>query len=194
MGLNRAYLQSGRTSESDECLTPRYGVLPMVKYLKACGFKKIWCPFDDSNSFYVRVLRSHGFIVHNTSLFNGYDFLTYQPRFFDFDVIVSNPPFSIKDEVLQRCYSFGKPFAVLLPQNSLQGVTRVDMFLKYGMEYLGFDKRICFYTNGNYASWSAGNHFASGYFCHNILPDKMIFEKLLPVSYTHLTLPTICSV
>ena len=32
--LNKAYLQSGRTEESDECLTPRYVVEPIIKYLK----------------------------------------------------------------------------------------------------------------------------------------------------------------
>ena len=39
--LNKGYLTSGRTKESDECLTPRYAVQPIIKYIKSNGFKKI---------------------------------------------------------------------------------------------------------------------------------------------------------
>ena len=41
MAMNKAYLTCGRTAESDECLTPRYAVYPIIKYLKAKGFKTI---------------------------------------------------------------------------------------------------------------------------------------------------------
>jgi len=104
MGLNIGYLTSSSDKESDECLTPRYGVYPIVKHLQAKGYKKIWCPFDQSNSNFVKVLKSNGFIVNNSSLLNGRDFFDGLPRFFKPDAIVSNPPFSIKDKVLQRLY------------------------------------------------------------------------------------------
>jgi anti-repressor protein len=45
-------------------------------------------------------------------------------------------------------------------------------------EYLGFDKRIGFYTKDNMEVLPNGNHFASGYFCKNLLPERLIFEKL----------------
>jgi hypothetical protein len=35
MGLNKGYLTAGRTAESDECLTPRYVIKPIIKYLQA---------------------------------------------------------------------------------------------------------------------------------------------------------------
>ena len=60
MGMNTGYLTAGRGKESDECLTPRYGVLPIVKHLRNRGYKKILCPFDKSDSMFVRVLRSEG--------------------------------------------------------------------------------------------------------------------------------------
>lgn len=177
--MNVGYLTASSTPESDECYTPRYGVTPIVKYVLAKGYKKVWCPFDLEHSFYVRLLKEAGMEVIHSHLGEGKDFFHYEPE--EYDVIVSNPPFSIKDKILKRLYSLDKPFAVLLPQNSLQALSRVHMFIDNGIEYLGFDRRICFYINGNLGAWMAGNHFASGYFCKDVLPSSLIFEKLEPI-------------
>ncbi len=177
---NNAYLKSGRNEGSDECLTPRYVIEPILKYLKAKNYKKVWCPFDLEHSLYVRVLKNNGFEVVNTHIKTGGDFFTIDYKKLDFDCIVSNPPFSKKDEILKRLYEIGKPFAVLLPQNSLQSEKRTSMFIKYGLEYLGFDRRACFYTKNELDKIKFGNHFASAYFCKDILPKNLIFEYLKP--------------
>ena len=179
MGINKAYLKSGRGPESDECLTPRYGVTPIVKHLKVKGYKKIWCPFDLNSSQYVRVLKKEGFSVDHTHIVYGEDFFKTGPIICD--AIVSNGPFSCKDEILKRLYEMGIPFALLLPQNSLQAIGRVIMFLEHGLEYLGFDRRINFYTRGDLSAWKPANHFASGYFCKDVLLEKLLFEKLQPI-------------
>ena len=179
MGMNKGYLTAGRGFESDECLTPRYGVTPIIKYLKHKGYFNILCPFDKDDSFYVRELRANGFNTTNSHL-ETMDFFDITD-FSNIDCIVSNPPFSIKDKILKRLYEIGKPFAILLPQNSLQAIGRVNLFMEHGLEYLGFDKRINFYTNGDITKWRKGNHFASGYFCKDVLPEKLIFEKLVEV-------------
>lgn len=184
MAINTGYLTASSTPASDECLTPRYGVEPIVKHLKARGYHKIWCPFDMPDSQFVRVLKREDFTVKCTHIERGNDF--FMCGEYDCDAIVSNPPFSCKDEVLQRLYSLNKPFAMLLPQNSLQSIKRVDMFMKHGLEYLGFDRRINFYTRGDLTAWKPANHFASGYFCHNVLPLPMQFEKLTPVQEPYL--------
>lgn len=180
MGLNVRYLKAGRNSESDECLTPRYAVLPIVKHLVFRGYWNIWCPFDHDDSMYVRVLRQHGFNVVNTHIQKGQDFFETEPPA-GVNCIISNPPFSCKDKVLRRLYDLKIPFGVLLPQNSLQAIGRVNMFMENGLEYLGFDRRICFYTNGNLTKWNPSNHFASGYFCHNLLHKPLIMECLQPI-------------
>jgi len=177
MGVNKVYLKSGKTIESDECLTPRYGVEPIIKHLKAKGYKKIWCPFDKEDSQYARVLRQHGFAVKTSHLENGKDFFEFEPAG-DYDCIVSNPPYSCKTAILKRLYELNKPFAVLLPQNSLQSINRVKMFTNNGLEYLGFTRRICFYTWGNLEYFNTGNHFATGYFCKDVLPEKLMFEDI----------------
>lgn len=180
MGMNIGYLTAGRDAASDECITPRYGVIPIIKHLKARGYKTVWCPFDEDHSWYVRLLQQHGFTVLFSHKRTGDDFFDYEPP--HYDVIVSNPPYSIKDKILKRLYDLKKPFAVLLPQNSLQSQERVKLYIKHGgIEYLGFDRRICFYTNGNLTQWADGNHFATGYFCKDVLPQSLMFEILYPI-------------
>ena len=122
MPLNIGYLSSDKTD--NELYTPFYVVDPIIKYLPKD--KIIWCPFDEKwSAFYVH-LRELGYRVIRSSLSDGQDFFKYEPE--RWDLIVSNPPFSIKDKVLERLYSFQKPFAVLLPLNSLQGKSRYKYF------------------------------------------------------------------
>ena len=44
---------------------------------------------------------------------------------------------------------------------------------------LAFDKRIDYHTNGNFVSYTNGNHFGSAYFCRDILPRSLIVERLI---------------
>ena len=73
---NNQYLNAGRNEESDECLTPRYAVEPIVKYLKAKGYKNILCPFDKEDSHFVRVLKREGFSVKYSHIMRRKDFFT----------------------------------------------------------------------------------------------------------------------
>ena len=130
MPLNIGYLSSDKTD--NELYTPFYVVDPIIKYLPKD--KIIWCPFDEKwSAFYVH-LRELGYRVIRSSLSDGQDFFKYEPE--RWDLIVSNPPFSIKDKVLERLYSFQKPFAVLLPLNSLQGKSRYKYFAGGGYNSL----------------------------------------------------------
>ena len=108
MALNKAYLNAGQNSASDECMTPYYAVDPLVKYIPKG--KKIWCPFDKAWSAFVQILKKDNIVLYS-HIDEGQDFFNYQPD--DFDLIISNPPFSVKDQVLERCYTLGKPFALL---------------------------------------------------------------------------------
>lgn len=175
--LNVGYLTSDTTASGDEMYTPFYAVAPLVKYLKYSGYKTIWCPFDEEWSAYVQTFREEGFNVIRSSLSEGKDFFQYEPNE-PYDVIVSNPPFSKKDEVLRRLDKLGKPFAVLLPLNSLQGKSRFEIFKK-GIQVLVFDQRIGFHTPKNMVTPIEGSPFASAYFCRNFLFGRdLIVERL----------------
>lgn len=116
-----------------------------------------------------------GISVIRSDISDGLDFFTYEPP--EYDCIISNPPFTQKDRVLKRLYELGKPFAVLLPLNSLQSVDRYEYF-KQGIQILAFDKRIAFHNPQNMRNYKKGVSFATVYFCRDILPRDLIIEEL----------------
>ena len=160
-------------SGNDEFYTPSYSIKPILKYLKKNS--TIWCPFDTENSEYVKLFRESGHKVIATHIWQGQDFFNYEPE--EYDCIISNPPFSIKDKVLNRLYSFHKPFAVLLPLNSLQGKSRFKYF-KQGIQILIFDSRVCYHDQKHMNSVVKGSPFATAYFCKDLLPKDLIIEQL----------------
>jgi hypothetical protein len=174
MGMNIGYLTANKTSSGDEVYTPFYAVNPLLKYIPKD--KVIWCPFDEVWSAFYQLFTERGYKVIRSSLKDGKDFFEYEPSEY-YDIIISNPPFSKKDKVIERLYQLEKPFAILLPLNSLQGKKRFKYFVG-GIQMLSFDGRICYHTNGNFKNYTKGNHFASAYFCKNVLPEKLILEEL----------------
>lgn len=111
------YMKNGG---SDELYTPSYAVYPLLKYLPK-GLK-VWECTDFGDSNITKVLKDSGYEVISTRKEN-LDFLKDEPSF-DFDCIITNPPYSLKDDFLERCYKYSKPFALLLPITALEGKKR----------------------------------------------------------------------
>lgn len=173
MALNVGVLTSSSTPEAQEMYTPYYAVDPIMKYIPKD--KTVWTPFDlDWSSFY-QSFRGGGYKVVRSHIDEGQDFFTYEPE--DYDVIISNPPFSLKDKVLKRLYELDKPFAILLPLNSLQGKSRYKYF-KQGIQLLSFDQRVGYHNLEHMDVPVEGSPFATAYFCRNVLPRDLIVEKL----------------
>jgi len=171
---NVGYLGSKSTKDSDEVYTPYYAVEPILKYLKPNS--KIWCPFDKEWSAFVKVLSQNGHEVVYTHLDNDENFFFTKV---ECDYIISNPPFSIKDKIIAKLYEIGKPFMLLLPVPTLQGITRGKMFKVNGLELLVYDDRVGYHTRDTMHIAQKSNHFGSMYFCWKVLPEKLIFEKLI---------------
>ena len=169
--LNIGYLTSSKNK--DEAYTPYYAANPIIKYIDPNLI--VWCPFDQEWSAYVRLLRENGNRVITSHIDKGLDFFNYEPEYYD--IIISNPPFSCKDEVIERLYELNKPFAILLPLNSLQGRNRYENF-KNGVQLLSFDQRIDFHDPNNMDKPNKGTPFASAYFCRDLLPNDLILEHL----------------
>lgn len=174
MGMNIGYLTANKTSAGDDVYTPFYAVLPLLEFLPKD--KTIWCPFDEKWSAFYQLLSENGYDVIRSSLKEGQNFFTYQPE--NWDILVSNPPFSKKNEVLQRAYEFCKPFALLLPTNSIQGKKRYRIF-RNEIQMLCFDSRVDYHTRNNMKTTTKGNHFSSTYFCRNLLPTKLELRQLV---------------
>lgn len=176
MGLNKGYLTAKTDKASDEVFTPAYAVRPIIKYLDMFDTNAtVWCPFDMSNSKYVEVLAAAGYKVIHSHIDEGKNFFTYEPEE-EYDIIISNPPFSIKDDILKRLDELGKPYAMLLPVPTLQGQTRFP-YLK-DIQYLGFDKRINYYKDPTMTKTQDGVSFGSCYLCKKFLPRDLIIEEL----------------
>lgn len=173
MAINIGYLTCDRTSVGDEAYTPFYAVEPLLEFVPKD--KVIWCPFDEEWSAYYQLLTENGYEVVRSSLKEGQDFFSYEPN--AWDILISNPPFSKKNDVLKRAFDFGKPFALLLPVNSIQGKVRYQIF-KNQIQLLSFDGRVNYHSPSNMQDTAKGNSFGSAYFCRDLLPTKLELRRL----------------
>lgn len=89
----------------------------------------------------------------------GKDFLSWKPE--KFDIIVTNPPYSLKDKFLERCFELGNPFCLLLPLTALESEKRQKLFRKHGIQLIIPNKRFNFETPSGKGS---GSWFCSAWF------------------------------
>lgn len=155
------------SSTNDENYTPQYAVLPIIKYLPKD--KIIWCPFDTENSEFVLNLKEYGYDVVYSHIITGKDFYEYEPP--NWDIIVSNPPFTNKRRIFERALGFKKPFALLMSNTWLNDAAPKQLFMEKDLELLMFDKRIQYNDCQKIT-------FSSSYFCVGILQKQIIMERL----------------
>ena len=166
-------------SRSDEWYTPRYAVEIIVPYLKR--FSHVWCPFDTEDSEFVKVLREHGKTVTPTHIWSGQDLYTTDvPR--GTQVIVSNPPFSQRDQVFERCFGLGLPFALIGNANSLfDSKKRFDLFATHNFEILVPRGRVEYLSGEGITN--KGVAFQSVYVCSGVLPKQIVFTEMSKSSF-----------
>jgi len=160
---------------SNDFQTPKEALTPLLPYLKNDWV--IWeCASGKENL--VKALRELDYEVISTDILTGNDFLFYKPEYFD--CIITNPPYSIKEDFLKRCYELGKPFALLLPLTTFETKTRQTLFKKYGVQVIFFDKRINFETP---SGTGGGAWFSVAWFTWGLgLKDVLNYERLKPLS------------
>lgn len=169
MGEILSKMPPKKSGSSDIFRTPSHAVRYITPYIPKEW--KIWECADDNEGNIVQTLRADGYEVTGTDILNGFDFTDSLNVLPEFDCIVTNPPYSIKDKWLQRCYDIGKPFALLLPITALGEQDRVSMYKKYGISVLLPPERINFGTPSGEGS---GAWFYSAWFCHGIdLPSQI---------------------
>ena len=166
--MKKAMINYMKNGKNDELYTPDYAIEPLLKYLPKD--KIIWECTDFGESNITKLLKQHDYKVISTHKDN-FDFLTDVPNF-DFDMIITNPPYSLKNEFLKKCYQYDKPFCLLLPLTSLEDIERGKMFREKGIDVLVLDRRCDFMDN------KKSNWFNTSWFCYKILPKQLIFEEL----------------
>ena len=157
---------------NDECMTPNYGVEPIIKYIQKNAV--IWCSLDKEDSEFVKQIRQSGHKVIATHIDNGENFYTYEPDE-HWDCIISNPPFTNKRKIFERALSFNKPFALIMSNTWLNDAAPKQLFKDKDLQLLMFDKRMKFMNNGEIQNKIT---FSSSYYCWNFLPKQIIMEEL----------------
>ncbi len=172
--MNNKNLLTRKRGGFDELYTPPYAVEVLKEYIPK-GTKRILCPFDDFSTSYVKVLSKLGYEVDYSHHWDGKDFFDYTKEEVEkYDVIISNPPYSIKNKVLKHLYKLNKPFAMLLPISTLEGIERGKMFSENGIEILVLNRRINFMEE----SGGKASYFNTSYFCWKLLGKQMIFKDM----------------
>ena len=111
--------------KTDEWYTDQQTVDLCLELLGAPLGAVICCPFDTENSWFVKRLQSLGYEVI-------YGIKDWLEGLYEYDYAVTNPPFSIKDDVIEKALQSGKPTVLVLPIDSMGGVRRHKMFKEYG--------------------------------------------------------------
>ena len=158
---------------TDEWFTPIRAVEPILKHIPAN--KIVWCPFDTEESNFVKLLQEKGYTVEFSHIKNkDKDFFNYEP--FEWDIIVSNPPYSIRNEILKRAFAFKKPFALLMNTNGLfDSQARWDLFNENDFSLFYLKGRVNYMKEYGKIEKSSPP-FQSAYITSGIFNEKIVFE------------------
>jgi 23S rRNA G2445 N2-methylase RlmL len=157
-----------KTNSDQEWETPWQAVTPLAIHLKRKQYKVVWEPAC-GNGQLARILKKLGFEVICTDIKYGQDFFTLTPAF-DYDVIVTNPPFNQRIQFLRRCYKLNKPFALLMP--TIFTIEMGNLFKRHGIELLVLTKRLRFIKEGKKSTTAP---FSVAWFCKNVVDEKLVF-------------------
>lgn len=157
----------------DACQTPAYALDPLLPYLPE-GWT-IWEPACGEGLLEDALLDSYLEVVSG-DLQAGQDFFEYEPEYWDCQV--TNPPFSRKFPWLKRSYELGKPFALLLPVETLGAEKAAVLFEEFGVEIIFMRPRINFKMPNK--GWEgAGSQFPVAWFTWGLgIGRQMTFAKI----------------
>lgn len=132
---------------NDLCQTPAYALEPLVPHLfvhckEGNDRVSIWEPAAGELYLAGGIEKSTGYFPLTTDIDGKYceqfDFLeastTHCCKPFPswaYDVIVTNPPYSLKKEFTTKCYEIGKPWALLMPADTIGNKWFIELANKY---------------------------------------------------------------
>lgn len=141
-----------KATNKNHVATPRWVVEQIYDLIKIRNYSSIWFPFNNYDSEFklkgdelkLKYKATHKF----DDLKNDF-FITEPPE--DCDLMISNPPFGLQNEIIERSFSLVdskkiKSFALLLPLSTLETSRRADMWEKHAdkLSIIVFKKRIKF--------------------------------------------------
>lgn len=149
----------------DELYTPAEATEMVIPFIPD-DVKTIWEPTSNISNAIVEVLEGAGYkVIYGTGDF----FLDHT---FNYDMIITNPPYTLKDDFLEKCYGTGKPFMLLLPTTALEGKKRSSMYRPNGIDLLIPNKRFNFMKEKK-SAW-----FHTSWFCHKTKASGLNFIEI----------------
>ncbi len=127
----------------DEAQTPPYAILPLLPYLP-----KDWIVWESAASHYgflgeaIRVLNGNTVIESGMDL-DGTDFFKTTRN--TAQVQITNPPFSLKYEWIERSYDNRQAFALLMPFDTWAAARAQAQFQRFGMSIIILNRRVHFH-------------------------------------------------
>lgn len=144
-------------NHSDELFTPEIAFDLLKQYISK---DKIIFECAVGSGKLKRQIENNGYkVISSDNFFN---------EFYEYDILITNPPYSIKDKFIEEAYKRGKPFALLMPITALEGIKRQKLYKENGIQLLFPKKRIDF--NGKKSPW-----FYTAWFCWKLLPKELNF-------------------
>ena len=118
-------LQIQMNGRSDEFGTPKIAWDILQPYIPKGAV--IWeCAYGKGSL--AKIMTETGYrVVSSTNFFSDMK---------DCDFIITNPPYSLKEEFLHRAYELGKPFAFLMPLTALEGKERNRLYRLFGIKLI----------------------------------------------------------
>jgi len=155
---------------SDEWYTDQKTVDICLSLLKPVANSTVMCPFDSEKSLFVKTLTGLG---HNV-IYGIEDYLEVN---YDYDFLVTNPPFSIKDKVIEKVLESGKRSVLVLPLDSIGGVKRHALYKKYGYPQVYIPSRRITYLDQSWKKREGSNFHSVIMLFNHKERDKIIWES-----------------
>jgi len=169
------YSQQIKHSNTDEWYTTEESVRMIIPHLHRMGYKKILCPFDKPESNFVKVLTENGFDVTYSHIDTGTDFFMID-NLTDYDAVVSNPPFSKRQKILEKLFESDVPFALIMNFNGLfDAKSRWELFKNNKFEILVPQGRMHFFNDNNFTN---SPNFQSVWVCKGMMDQQICFQEM----------------
>lgn len=142
MGYNDRKNNLTGNTLSDEWYTPKFLVDKCIKIANVDN-KKILLPFDTEKSNFVNELNKLNCNIN-------YGITDFLENNYEYDLLITNPPFSIKEKVFEKCLQNEKDFILVLPETFIFSVGFYDLLEKYNFHYKLFSpkQRVYFIDEG----------------------------------------------
>ena len=108
----------------------------LLEHLEKTYMFHAWVATPDKKL--TNVLEKNNFQANTTKE----DFLQAEPPFENFDILIASTGTTMKDKFVEKCFSYLKPFAILLPLTALTNGKTNELFRQYGITVLVLDKPV----------------------------------------------------